>query len=324
MTKEKIIQVLLLFVVPMVIGMQIGGLLFLDHPEAKEEALDDGRWSVFRPANANAVLPEDESIERKSLMDTFGSSFKEQESYPEESPFLRTEAVLTPDRSVVISSSHAGQIQEIPFSNGERFKKGDVLVKYDCRELEAEKRIKGIEEQLAAVEKEGSERLYKLDLISEFERESAEVQQEKIQLQIKALEARLDNCTIRADFDGIVTDKLANAGEFTRTDRVLMEVVSLENLHAQILVPSVWLRWINVGAPVSIEVEETTKSYDAEIIRIHGEIDPVTKSVQIVAELKPHEDNLLSGMSGIATLDLQRIRQAGVKGYLVSNKEQEN
>ena len=130
------------------------------------------------------------------------------------------------------------------------------------------------------------------------------------------VESRLKDCEIRAEFDGRVTNRLANPGEYTRTDRVLLEVASEEALQAEFLVPSKWLRWVNVGAPVEIMVSETERSYRAGIVRIYGEVDPVSQSIQMIATLDSYRDALLPGMSGKVTIDLNAIREAGVRGYL--------
>ena len=158
--------------------------------------------------------------------------------------------------------------------------------------------------------------MFKLDVISDLDRLGILSESEKASAREKLYKARLDHCTIRAGFDGRVTNRLANPGEYTRTDRVLMEVASREPLQAEFLVPSKWLRWIDVGAPLNITITETGNTYEAEIIRIYGEVDPVSQSIQVVARLKDYNDRLLPGMSGQAMLDIDAIRGAGVSGFL--------
>ena len=43
------------------------------------------------------------------------------------------------------------------------------------------------------------------------------------------------------------------------------------------------------------------KRYNAKIIRIGGAVDPVSQSIQLTAEMDDSNDELLPGMSGIAT-----------------------
>jgi len=229
---------------------------------------------------------------------------------------LNVEAVLVPRQITVISSSQDGRISDVLVGHGDTFKKGDLLIAYDCADLEAEADMVRIQKDLTKRKVEGSDKLFKLDIISDLDRLGAQVEDKQATAKAKLFEARLNDCQIRAGFDGRVTNRLANPGEYTRTDRVLLEVASSEPLQAEFLVPSKWLRWVNTGAPVSITIGENEQTYTAKIQRIYGEVDPVSQSIQMIATLDPYNDPLLPGMSGQATIDVNTIRGAGVRGYL--------
>jgi membrane fusion protein (multidrug efflux system) len=229
---------------------------------------------------------------------------------------LEVEAVLVPQKVTVISSSRDGRIKNIFVDNGDVFHKGDVLIEYDCDDLMAEAEMVEAEKSLADKKTAGTEKLFKLDLISDLEKMDTQTKAAQLDLRIRLYQSRMDQCRITAGFDGRVTNRLANANEYTRTDRVLMEIASNEPLRAEFLIPSKWLRWVNVGAPLDIVLNETEKSYMAHITRIHGEVDPVSQSIQVVATLDGYDDPLLPGMSGQAHLNTKNINDAGVTGFL--------
>ncbi|MDY0029150.1 MAG: efflux RND transporter periplasmic adaptor subunit [Pseudobdellovibrionaceae bacterium] len=241
---------------------------------------------------------------------------KAESEWPVEEKALDVDAVLVPDQETVISSSRDGKISDIPLHNGDKFSKNDILIRYDCSDLEAEAEIAGVEKELTDKKAKTGNQLFKLDIISDVDRLNIETEDKQAAAKIKLYEARLNDCTIKAGFNGRVTKRLANEGEYTRTDRVLLEVVSNDPLHAEFLLPSKWLRWVNIGAPVSIVLNETGRTYTAKIIRIYGEVDPVSRSIQVRAALDEYKDPLLTGMSGKLTLDISRIQDAGVIGYL--------
>ena len=58
--------------------------------------------------------------------------------------------------------------------------------------------------------------------------------------------------------------------------------------------PSIWLRWLNLGTSLEISVE-TGRSIITKIKRIHGKVDPVTQTVHVVAELNKYEEKLCRG-----------------------------
>lgn len=234
---------------------------------------------------------------------------------------ISVDAVLVPRKEIVISSSRDGKITNIPLENGDRFKKNDVLIRYDCSDLEAEADMADIQKELSETKSQDGERLFKLDIISEIDRLGIELENKQAVAKRKLYEARMNDCVIKASFNGHVTKRLANEGEYTRTDRVLMEVVSSDPLNVEFLLPSKWLRWINTGTPLQVKVNETDKSYPAHIIRIYGAVDPVSQTIQIRAALDEYKDPLLPGMSGKADINIGQSEKAGIVGYLARSLE---
>ncbi|MCD8570508.1 MAG: efflux RND transporter periplasmic adaptor subunit [Alphaproteobacteria bacterium] len=273
---------------------------------------DDEVWDV-------AVTAEDLAAITPAA-GTDGESSKDYD-YPAEDPEISVDAVLVPQQTTVISSSRDGKIKNINVKNGDVFRKGDVLLEYDCRDIEAEVAARESEESLSRQKSLRSAKLLKLEIISEIENLTLNTEQKKAESEKQAMQQRLDSCIIRADYNGRVTNRLANPGEYTRTDRVLMEVSSLDDMEAQFLLPSRWLRWINTGAEIEINLSETGHSYKAHVNRIHGEVDPASQSIQVSAMLAPYEDPLLPGMSGQAMISVEQIRRQGVTGYLETKRQ---
>lgn len=236
--------------------------------------------------------------------------------YPVEEDRLDVEAVLIPRENTVISSSRDSKIKTINFDNGQIFKKGDILVEYDCSDVQAEVDIAKQQQELTSQKAATGYKLFKLDILSDVEKLELESEDKQAQARINLYQSRMSDCFIRADYDGRIVKRLANPGEFTRTDRVLMEVASLNHLKAEFLLPSRWLRWVNVDAPIRISIEETDATYDATIKYIYGEVDPVSRSIQITAQLAAYDDRLLPGMSGKAIIDIAEIRESGIYGFL--------
>lgn len=228
----------------------------------------------------------------------------------------RVQAVLSAKRRAVLASGMDARITKLSLENGDTFKKGDVLIEYDCtvdraRLKEAESRRRLTEVQLAAYEK-----LHDLKSISEVEFVVAKENNEQNAALAEQIKGRLRYCQVIAPFDGRVTNKMASQYEFVQTGRVLMDVSSREPLRAEFLVPSKWLRWMNAGTPLQIYIGESDRRYSASIVAIHGEVDPVSQSIQVVAEMQSYHEELLPGMSGHATFDPEAIKSEPNRGFL--------
>ena len=268
---------------------------------------DEGNWEKIEFAQMSAS-EADEILENESdltdadipeIPDETQLVDDEQAQIPEDDDYS-VQAVLSANQNLIISAPIDGIIKKAPLENGEKFDKGDVLAQYDCRleqakldELRA--RVRVSDRQLTA-----SNRLKEMESISDIEYVSAVETNKQEKALLKQAQTRVDLCTITAPFDGRIKNKEVNRYEAVKSGRVLMEVGSLEPLKAELLVPSVWLRWINVGTPLRIYVEESGMYYHAEIVRIHGEVDPVTQSAHVIAKIDEYREELLPGMSGKA------------------------
>ena len=271
--------------------------------DSRDNYLDMVALNNIEPASGSDVVGSDVLVE------------DEGEFYIDETSLV-AEAVLVPKDKTVISSSRDGKISKIYFDNGDTFKKGDILLEYNCFSIQAEVDAAVAQNRFAREKTVITDKLYDLELVSKIDRLESQLETKKATAGKVATESKYNDCIIRASYDGRVVKRLANANEYTRTDRVLMEVASTETLDAEFLLPSNSLRWVNVGAPISIDLHETGVRYVGKIKRIYGEVDPVSQSVQVRAEMKPYDHPLLPGMSGKMSIDLDDVKKAGIRGFL--------
>ena len=226
------------------------------------------------------------------------------------------QAVLSPRRQTVIASGLDARIIKLNFESGDVFKEGDTLVEYDCAVDRARLREAQSRQRLTQKQLEAYGKLRKLDSVSEMEYVVAKENDEQNKALADQIRGRISLCKHIAPFNGRVMRKMASLHEQVQNGRVLMEISSREPLRAEFLIPSKWLRWLNIGTPLRIAINETERSYQANIVVIHGEVDPVSQSIQVVAEMEAYFEELLPGMSGSAIFQPQVVREEEGKGFL--------
>jgi len=205
----------------------------------------------------------------------------------------------------VISGTMDGVLRKLPFDSGDVFKKGDILAQYNCK-LESA-RVNEIRARLRVSERqlEAFERLKELDAVAEIDYISTQEKARQDKALLEQATARRDLCTIKAPFPGRVKERVASNYEAVKSGRVLMEIASNDPLNVEMLVPSVWLRWMNIGESLKVYIHESDRTYNATIVRIHGQVDPVTQTVHIIAKIDGYREELLPGMSGYADFFLR-------------------
>lgn len=228
----------------------------------------------------------------------------------------QVQAVLVAQNIAVVSSTLDARITKMPFRDGDIFNKGDVIAEFDCGAEAARLREVQSKQRVSKSQMDAYNELKALDVVSKIEVLTAVENNAQAVAQIEQLRNRISLCKITAPFAGRVVKKTASQYEFVQTGRVLMEIVSREPLQAQFLIPSIWLRWLNVGTPVDVYVAETDRHYSAKVARIHGEVDPVSQSLQVDAELDSYSEVLLPGMSGRASFAPEAVFKKPGFGFL--------
>ncbi|GJL86120.1 MAG: hypothetical protein DHS20C02_18950 [Micavibrio sp.] len=226
------------------------------------------------------------------------------------------QTVLVANQEATLASPMKGQIVKLDFFNGDQFSKDDVLVAFDCRIIEAQyagaaARLEGANATLGTKKKlkelKSASKLEYALAVAEAKQANAEAREYKVQKEL---------CVIKAPYDGRVTGKDANLHETVESGQPLLKIASMDKLQAQLLVPSVWLSWLKTGSALRLKIDENGKSYAAHIIRIGGEVDAVSQSIMVVAELDEREDDLLPGMSGTAYFNTPTPRKEAQKTKL--------
>lgn len=202
--------------------------------------------------------------------------------------------------NTTFSSETTATITHIPFRSGDAFRKGDVLLEFDCRVQKAELRKALAQQEAAASTHKSAKKLINYDAISEQELIKARTDSEIAAAEVDKLKTLVDKCTIIAPYNGKVSEVMVHVGESTRPGDPLLKVVNISNLELQLQVPSVWLEWLKIDADFKITIDEIKKTLSAKVTKINPEIDAVSQTVKIIGIVTTPDPQLLPGMSGQA------------------------
>jgi hypothetical protein len=82
-----------------------------------------------------------------------------------------------------------------------------------------------------------------------------------------------------------------------------MEILDNSALELEFIVPSKWSYWLVKGYQFNIKLDETEKTYPAEITRVNGKIDSVSQTLKVAAVIKGHFSEISPGMSGVIMIE---------------------
>lgn len=203
--------------------------------------------------------------------------------------------------SAAIASEVNARIAYLPPREGDAFRKGDVLVEFDCRRTQAEHDAANATMMQAQSAYQSEQKLLEYKSTGTAAVEQAYHQLEKAKADLRLFAVRLESCRILAPFDGLVTEKLVQVHEIAQPNQPLIKIMNQTKIELVMMVPSARLSKIT-GATFPVRIDETGEVYDARVLQTTGLIDPISQSVRVIAELVGPATGVLPGMSGSATL----------------------
>lgn len=228
--------------------------------------------------------------------------------------------LLEPARSYSIGAPVQGILSDVPVERGDIVSKGDVLLRIDARVEEAQlaaARFQATSEAIIESRKvqmayattlfeqaeELSERgvgtknqleeLRAQKFIAEAQVREAEDARAAAQLQVASAEAALALREIRAPADAVVVARMADEGELAASGTPLLELVSIDRLHAEVLAPSSNYGAVALGQSWSVASENSIETRSGVVTAIDPVIDAASRSFGFRIEL-PNEDIALT------------------------------
>lgn len=222
---------------------------------------------------------------------------------------LETQAAQTSDtdiharvvakREARLSVEASGNVRKLKVSEGDSFRSGDILVELACA-VEKAKLKRSRASLREAIEVRGAnEKLAALKSVGELELILTQVRVSVAEADVDLASAQMEQCLVRAPFDGVVARAHKREAEYIRSGEPLLDVVDLTNLGVVFLAPARWLAWVNVGDEFTLDLNEIPISMSGTLSDIGIGVDPVSRTVRLKGDLSGDLGAVAPGMSGI-------------------------
>lgn len=214
------------------------------------------------------------------------------------SGFGSIRGLIKPEKKAILSSEISARIIKLPYKTGASFKKGNVLISFDCSLYSAELAAAKAEHLARSKRLENNRQLLGLNAISNIEVDISEAEVQRARADQEIAQVKVNQCSIQAPYDGRVVESLVNEYESVAKDQQLLSILNSEDLEIELIVPSMWLSWLRSGAKFRITIDEMGKTYNASVLEIGAAVDPVSQTVRIIGQFEADTDSVLPGMSG--------------------------
>jgi membrane fusion protein (multidrug efflux system) len=210
-----------------------------------------------------------------------------------------------------LAADAVGKVLETMVERGSEVKKGDVIAKLDVRAAAAAAAEAHANVEVSKAQADSAIRdcdRYR-DLLAKHAITQAEFDRTadacKLQpLSVKAAQARANAAslnvtdgTIRAPFNGFVTERQVNVGQYVHADTKVATLVELDPLRLEITVPESELGAVKPGVLVTFRVAAfPKKQFEGKVKFISAAVREQTRDVVAEAEVPNGDHQLLPGM----------------------------
>ncbi len=210
----------------------------------------------------------------------------------------------------VVSRLMTARVVDVYFRSGESFKEGDVLIRLESRDLKAKvdaasENLKGAESRLtfAQAEYERNAKLVETRAVAQriYEQSVSGLNATRAEVammrhELENARTNLDYATIRAPFNGIVSERKCDPGDLATPLNTLMKIFNPAKLQLHVPIRENLFRQIRIGDALVAQVESTGKSFSAVIREIIPSVDTSSRTFFVNAYLTENITGLMPGM----------------------------
>ena len=219
---------------------------------------------------------------------------------------ITTTGELRADEEVDLRAEENGRIVELKFREGQKVKKGALLVKINDADLVAEQRRLTVQKELAEKREERSRALRDEETVSQEVYEETQGRVRVLDAQLDQVAAEIAKTEIRAPFSGVVGLREVSEGSYITSSTTIARLQNLDPIKLDFAVPEKYVGHIRPGDALEFTVVGREQTFAGKVYAVEPRIDVETRTVQVRARAANPQGVLFPGAFAKVRLVLDR------------------
>ena len=210
-----------------------------------------------------------------------------------------TQAVgsLRSRRGVVLRPEVSGRITQLNFTDGQRVKKGQVLVQLDDQLPLAQVQQSQAELSIALANQKRNQELVSQNFISQRSLDESAANLQVAQAKLALSKATAERLRIIAPFDGMVGIRTVNVGDYLKDGADIVNIEDLDAIFVDFRLPERFQSKVKTGQNANVDIDALPgRKYTARIQAIDPLIDTNGRSVGVRGCIDNRQLQLRPGM----------------------------
>jgi membrane fusion protein (multidrug efflux system) len=223
---------------------------------------------------------------------------------------LEVTGALTADEAADIAAERDGQVTSVSVERGSYVEKGAILATLDDREAKAQLDLARANLAWAKAEVERYAELRRRQVVARAEDQRKATDLDLAAASLALAEKGHADCTIRAPFSGVVTEKKISAGAYIRKGSAICGLVKIDPLRAELAVPEAAVSAIQVGQKATLALQSfPDRTFDATIRYIGPSLRSEARTLVVEAMVPNPQHALKPGLFVTARVSLPKSDQ---------------
>jgi len=223
---------------------------------------------------------------------------------------LATTGTVRANESVDLVSEIAGVAQSIRFVEGQPVEAGELLVKIDDSELQAQRDRVLHRLRLAELREQRQRELREQGVVSEQEYDLVDSERNVLRAELRLIEATLAKTEIRAPFSGVVGLRYVSEGSLLSPQTRIATLQDLDPAKIDFTLPERYAGLVRPGGSIEFRVKGIDRAFRAEVYAVEPRISAETRSLIVRARTPNPRHALLPGAFADVSLVVNEVENA--------------
>ncbi|MGV3684735.1 MAG: efflux RND transporter periplasmic adaptor subunit [Daejeonella sp.] len=217
---------------------------------------------------------------------------------------------LEANEQIEIRAEVAGVIKSLNFQEGSNVRRGQVLLKINDIELQAQLSQALTREKLASETEYRAGLLLKKEAISKEEYDIALADKRALQAATQLIRAQISRTVVVAPFSGRIGLRSVSVGGYITPATVVASLISMDPIKVIFSVPEKYAQQMRNGSEIQFTAAGSDKQQSARVYAINPGINATSRTLQIAARASNPAGDLLPGSFAKVILPLATISDA--------------
>ena len=208
---------------------------------------------------------------------------------------LFASGTIIANETVELKPEISGKVTAIYINEGQPVKKGQLLLKLNDADLQAQLKKINAEIKLSEEKLNRYAQLLKIQGVSREEFDMATNQLQALKADAEVLKVQIARCSITAPFNGVLGLRNISEGSYITPQQVVTSIQQLNPVKIDFSIPERYASLIKTGSLINFKIEGSTENFQGTVFAFEPGIDVSSRSLKIRARANNPSNKLKPG-----------------------------